>query len=60
MIIPIQAIGPRANKIISNTIPAIIPEILVLPPAFIFTTVLIVAPAPGIPPKRAPIELPIP
>ena len=55
-----EAIGPTARRIKRSKSPAIIPDSLVLPPEFIFTTVLIVAPAPGIPPKRAPIEFPIP
>ena len=55
-----EATGPKANKIINNKIPAIIPDSLVLPPALIFTTVLIVAPAPGIPPNNAAILFPIP
>ena len=40
--------------------PAIIPDKRVLPPALILTTVLMVARAPGIPPKKAAIQLPIP
>ena len=44
----------------SNITPAIIPDIFVLPPALIFTTVLMVAPAPGIPPKTDAILFPIP
>ena len=39
---------------------AIIPDSFVFPPAFIFTTVRIVAPAPGIPPKTEAIAFPIP
>ena len=40
--------------------PASIPDNLVFPPEFIFTTVRIVAPAPGRPPKIAAILLPMP
>lgn len=55
-----DATGPRAKRTNSKSTPAIIPESLVLPPALIFTTVRIVAPAPGIPPKIAATEFPTP
>ena len=44
----------------SRMIPAIMPESRVLPPEFMFTTVRMVAPAPGIPPKMAAMLFPIP
>ena len=56
----LEAKGANAMVITNKRIPAIIPDNLVLPPELIFTTVRIVAPAPGIPPKMAPMELPIP
>ena len=55
-----EATGPRASKINSSSSPAIIPESFVFPPALMFTTVRMVAPAPGIPPKTAATLLPIP
>ena len=55
-----EAIGPRARSIKRSNTPAIIPDNLVLPPELIFTTVLMVAPAPGIPPKKEAIVFPIP
>ena len=39
---------------------ATIPDSLVVPPLFMLTTVLMVAPAPGIPPKIEAILFPIP
>ena len=56
----LEANGLKTNSMRSKTIPAIIPDNLVFPPDWILTTVRIVAPAPGRPPKIAPIELPIP
>ena len=50
----------KANKIRRSITPAVIPDNLVFPPALMLTTVLMVAPAPGIPPKSALILFPIP
>ena len=58
--IPKSKKGYSGVAIISKIKPAIIPESFVFPPALMFTTVLIVAPAPGIPPKIAAILFPIP
>ncbi len=55
-----DATSLKANIKTNNITPAIIPDNFVLPPALMFTTVLIVAPAPGIPPKIAAILFPIP
>ena len=50
-----------AKRMKSNNKPAIIPERRrVFPPALILTTVRMVAPAPGIPPNKAPKLFPIP
>ncbi len=56
----LEAIGPKPSIMTKSIIPAIIPESFVFPPALILTTVLIVAPAPGIPPNRAAMLFPIP
>ncbi len=56
----LEATGPSNIKMTKSNIPAMTPESFVLPPALMFTTVLIVAPAPGIPPKIAAILFPIP
>ena len=56
----LEAMGPIASKTKSNITPAIIPESFVFPPEFILTTVLMVAPAPGMPPKMDAILFPIP
>ena len=55
-----DAIGPNARRINNSKTPAIIPDNLVFPPALMLTTVRMVAPAPGIPPKTAAILLPMP
>ncbi len=47
-------------KLTNNISPATIPDSFVFPPELIFTTVLMVAPAPGIPPKIEAILFPIP
>ena len=46
--------------ITSSNTPAIIPDNLVFPPALIFTTVRMVAPAPGKPPNTAAMVFPMP
>lgn len=48
------------NSIAHSTIPCKTPDSLVLAPALMLTRVLIVAPAPGIPPNSAAIVLPTP
>ena len=55
-----DAIELKIRIINNKTILEIIPEILVTPPELMFTTVLIVAPAPGKPPKTEEIAFPIP
>ena len=55
-----DANGARINTTASNSRLCSMPEILVTPPVRMFTTVRMVAPAPGIPPKKPAATLPTP
>ena len=51
---------PNPSNTVNKNRPCMIPDTRVFPPAFIFTTVPLVAPAPGIPPMIAASIFPIP
>ena len=56
----LEAMVPSTRIMLKRNTPAIMPDSRVLPPELILTTVLIVAPAPGRPPKNAATVFPIP